>query len=357
MALIGRFRQTVHEYLFEADLVRIAVLAGIVVSTLLYERLHLTTGGAIVPGYLALFVLQPLAIGVTLIAAYLTFRIVNGPLASRMIVYGRRKFEIEVLIGLGFVVALVILAQLPLGVPLLATSTLGVGFVIPGLVAHDMFRQGPAKTLGVLAVAVAAVAAIIVVLTIVTGTAGQPIVDAPAAAVSAARAFDTGLLLPAVVISVLAALVIFRVIGLRSGGFVPAAYLALVSPELRDLAFAVVVAVVTYVVVVKLLAPHILLFGRRKVAMMVLVGATIAWAAELAVIAATAGAFQPWSGLNAITLIVPGLLANDAERQGPERTVWGVTLATLVVLAGTSLLQVVIDALPRLAGVLQGPLP
>ena len=103
------------------------------------------------------------------------------------------------------------------------------------------------------------------------------------------------------------------------------------------------------------LARHILLFGRRKVAMMVLVGASIGWAAELAVMAASGGSYQPWSGFNAITLIVPGLLANDAERQGPERTVWGVTLATLVVLAGMGLLEIGIHQLGPLLSILQGP--
>ena len=46
----------------------LAVVLGVIVSMLFYERLHLTTGGAIVPGYLAVFLPQPLFIGVTLLA-------------------------------------------------------------------------------------------------------------------------------------------------------------------------------------------------------------------------------------------------------------------------------------------------
>jgi hypothetical protein len=81
-----------HDYLYDEETVRFALIFGVIVGMLLYERLQVTTGGAIVPGYLGLFILAPLSIGVTLVTAYATFRIVNGPIASRTILYGRRKF-------------------------------------------------------------------------------------------------------------------------------------------------------------------------------------------------------------------------------------------------------------------------
>ena len=53
---------------------------------------------------------------------------------------------------------------------------------------------------------------------------------------------------------------------------------------------------------------------------------------------ASGGAYHPWQGFNAITIMIPGLLANDVERQGAERTLWGVVIATLTVLAAMNLL-------------------
>jgi poly-gamma-glutamate biosynthesis protein PgsC/CapC len=331
-----------HEYLYREDLVRVAVILGVIVSTLIYERMQLTTGGAIVPGYLALFVLAPLSIVVTLATAYLTYRIVNGPIAARFIIYGRRKFELEVIVGLTIVAILYGLAQLQLGFPPLVTAVYGIGFVIPGLIAHDMFRQGPSRTVLVLVGALAVVAAIISILVAFSeiGAVGAPTV-APLAPV--ARGFSDSLLLPAVVVSVIAGLVLFHVLGLRSGGFVTAAYLALVAPDLRDLAFTAVVAAATYLIVARLLGARLMLFGRRKVAMMMLVAASLAWTAETAAVALSAGQYHPWLGFNAITLMIPGLLANDAERQGPERTLWGATLATLTVLASMNLLTTALD--------------
>jgi hypothetical protein len=103
------------------------------------------------------------------------------------------------------------------------------------------------------------------------------------------------------------------------------------------------VAATTYLIVARGLGARLLLFGRRKVAMMMLVAATIAWAGEALVVGASGGLYHPWQGFNAITLMIPGLLANDAERQGPERTVWGVVLATLTVIVVMNLLTATLD--------------
>ncbi len=121
-------------------------------------------------------------------------------------------------------------------------------------------------------------------------------------------------------------MLVFARLGLRSGGFITGAYLALVGPRWPDLVFALAMAVITWFVVVHLLMPRLLLFGRRKLSTMVLVGAIVAWAGELAVVLLTDGTYVPWRGLTVITLMVPALLANDAQRQGWERTLWGATL-------------------------------
>ena len=49
----------VNEYLYSPDVVRVTLVMGVITSMLFYERLHLTTGGAIVPAYLALGLQAP----------------------------------------------------------------------------------------------------------------------------------------------------------------------------------------------------------------------------------------------------------------------------------------------------------
>jgi len=63
-----------------------------------------------------------------------------------------------------------------------------------------------------------------------------------------------------------------------------------------DLAFAAVMAVATWFVVTRFVMPHLLVFGRRKLSAMILVGSVLVWIAEASVVSVTNGAFQPWRG-------------------------------------------------------------
>lgn len=139
------------------------------------------------------------------------------------------------------------------------------------------------------------------------------------------------------IFSVLAGMVVFAKVGLRSGGFVTAAYVALVAPRPWDLLFAALTALVTWALVAKVIMPRLLIFGRRKLATMLLVGSVLAWGAELVVIEVTG--YIPWAGFTLMTLMVPALLANDVQRQGVERTLWGATISALAVYGVMNLLS------------------
>ncbi len=145
------------------------------------------------------------------------------------------------------------------------------------------------------------------------------------------------LLLLGVICSVLAGMVVFAKVGVRSGGFITAAYVAVVAPRPWDLLFVAVTALVTYGLVMKAIMPRLLIFGRRKLATMVLVGGVVAWGAELVVVETTG--YIPWSGFILMTLMAPALLANDAQRQGVERTLWGATISSLTVYGVMNLLS------------------
>lgn len=331
-----------HEYLFAPEVVRVALVVGVVVSIMFYERMHLTTGGAIVPAYLVLFLPEPLFVVVTLVIGYLTYLIVNRVIARRFILYGRRKFEVELLVGLALLAVSTLLGlQLQVLDPTLL-ALVGVGFLIPGVLAHDMFRQKPAKTL----LAVVGTMAILVAIVFVFDALLK---ISPAGELGTPPPFDenTGyplrLLLFGVICSVLAGMVVFAKVGVRSGGFVTAAYVALVMPRPWDLLFAAVTALVTWALVAKVIMPRLLIFGRRKLATMVLVGSVVAWGAELVVMETTG--YIPWTGFILMTLMVPALLANDAHRQGVERTLWGAAISSLTVFGVMNLLSPFLDGI------------
>jgi poly-gamma-glutamate biosynthesis protein PgsC/CapC len=330
-----------HEYFFQAEIVRLALVLGVIVSMLFYERMQLTSGGAIVPAYLALFLPAPLHVIVTVGVGYLTYLIVSVGLAKRFILFGRRKFEIEVLVGLGLLTVTAIVSRAAGSVDPTLLGLSGIGFVVPGVLAHDMFRQRPARTLLALSITTAIVAMALYVFVSLISIAPVALTPRIEVLISGeSTAFSLELLLPSVIVGVCIGILLFARLGLRSGGFVSATYLALVLNRPLDLLFAWSVALVTYGIVRYILMRHLLIFGRRKLSTMILVGSITAWSAEILITGLTNGAYRPWHGFTVVTLIVPALLANDMQRQGVERTAWGASIVAFSVFGVATLLGV-----------------
>lgn len=116
---------------------------GIFVGLVFYELTGLTPGGIIVPGYIALYAHQPLRILGTLLTGLITLAL--GKLLLRWIIaYGRRRYGIFLLTGIGVKVLVDYLLFNVGGFPL---GVYSIGIIIPGIIANDMERQGIGLTL------------------------------------------------------------------------------------------------------------------------------------------------------------------------------------------------------------------
>lgn len=106
------------------------------------ELTGISAGGVVVPGYLAFYWNQPFRIVSTFIAAILSYLIIRG-LSRVVVLYGRRRFMALVLAGfvIGWGMEWALWRIPPMGHDIRA-----IGFLIPGLIANDMFRQGILKT-------------------------------------------------------------------------------------------------------------------------------------------------------------------------------------------------------------------
>ena len=324
------------DYLYSPDVVRVTLVMGVIVSMLFYERVQLTTGGAIVPAYLALALQAPVVVFATVGAGVATHLVMTQLVARRWIVYGRRKFEIEVLVGLGMVTTVLAARLLTDKLTSFDLAVAVIGFLVPGIIAHDMSRQGVEKTLIAIGSTTAILGIFVYSYIMVLPLAGAEV--RPPEVLASVLGYDRRMLLFAVALSVVMSMLLFGQLGLRSGGFITAAYIAFIVPRWWDLAFLLVTAFVTWLVVSKLLMPRLLMFGRRKLSTMVLFGALISSTGELAARWLTDGLWEPVRGLTLMTVMLPALIANDAQRQGWERTLWGLALATAGVLAFVNLL-------------------
>ena len=118
-------------------------IIGLVVGFIFYELTGISPGGVIAPAYFALFIYEPERIIMTIVIALVVYLIIRF-LSSHMILYGRRKFLLAVV--LSFFLKLLIETQIqPMDVIKLDLQS--IGYIIPGLIANEMGRQKIVSTL------------------------------------------------------------------------------------------------------------------------------------------------------------------------------------------------------------------
>lgn len=121
---------------------------GLVVSLVFSEILGLAAGGLVVPGYIALYMDQPLRILGTVLAALVTYGFVKL-LGRFILLYGRRTMVFSVLAGFlfGYLTRYLLLANEAMGLGVDTSMIQSIGYIIPGLIAYWMLRQGVVETL------------------------------------------------------------------------------------------------------------------------------------------------------------------------------------------------------------------
>jgi poly-gamma-glutamate biosynthesis protein PgsC/CapC len=155
------------------NLLAVSIGIGLLVTLLLVEVFGLAAGGLVVPGYVALKLLQPWSVAMTLLAAYVTFIAVRT-LSSFMVVYGRRKTALMILFGylsgslidlsMGGVLSFPTAGNTSSATQFSYFELSVIGYIIPGLIAIWFERQGVVKTLVGLVVSAVLVRLILVVI-------------------------------------------------------------------------------------------------------------------------------------------------------------------------------------------------
>jgi poly-gamma-glutamate biosynthesis protein PgsC/CapC len=123
------------------------LLIGLVIALVWAELTDVSPGGLIVAGYFALYLDRPLRVAATLAVALLAWGIAKA-LSRHLILFGRRRFVLTVLVG-----AVLSQAWL-LAAPKLFTGPVElrvIGWIVPGILASSLARQKPLPTLASLA--------------------------------------------------------------------------------------------------------------------------------------------------------------------------------------------------------------
>ena len=129
------------------QLVTLSIGLGLVISLLFSELLGVAAGGMIVPGYVALHLDSPVTVIFTLAVSWLTWMTVKM-ISTVMIMYGRRRTVIMLLVGflygaffrsIGYIETVSLMFDLSI-----------IGYLIPGLIAIWIEKQGLIETFSTL---------------------------------------------------------------------------------------------------------------------------------------------------------------------------------------------------------------
>ena len=127
--------------------VYLAIGLGMLISLLFSETVGVMGGGIIVPGYFAMYLQDSLSVFFTFIIAYITYLIIYF-LSKYLLIYGRRRVILSLLIA--FLIGLIF--RRGIDSSFIETNSLNVdyiGFIIPGLIASWMDKQGVSRTISV----------------------------------------------------------------------------------------------------------------------------------------------------------------------------------------------------------------
>ena len=144
------------------ELVSLSIGIGLLVSLAFSEMLGLTAGGMVVPGYVALYLDRPIVIILTLLISYATYFIVHS-LSAVMIIYGRRRTVLMILVGFALGAAVRSFGHLQL--PMTIVDLTVIGYIIPGLIAIWIDRQGAVESFSSLIIASVIVRIILILIT------------------------------------------------------------------------------------------------------------------------------------------------------------------------------------------------
>jgi poly-gamma-glutamate biosynthesis protein PgsC/CapC len=123
------------------------LLIGLVLALIWAEITEVSPGGIIVAGYFALYLDRPLRVAATLAVALLTLGIYKL-LARHLILFGRRRFVLTVLVGAVLSQAWLLVLPRLFDAPV---ELRVIGWIVPGILASSLVRQKVLPTLASLA--------------------------------------------------------------------------------------------------------------------------------------------------------------------------------------------------------------
>ncbi len=143
-------------------MIEAAVGLGVIISLVFMELLGASAGGIVVPGYIAMFLNRPMQLLGTIIVSFITLLLIKL-ISTFTLLFGRRRMVLSILIG--FIVGWGSKYFSFGGLSVYELGLHSIGYIIPGLIANWMEKQGIFRTLSMIAIASVIVRLVLIILT------------------------------------------------------------------------------------------------------------------------------------------------------------------------------------------------
>ena len=117
----------------------LAIVIGTVLSLIVDEVFDIQCGGYIVPGYLVMVCDDIACVLIVFALSLITYLIINYVLPKFMILFGKRKFAVSLIVSIILKLATEMLFPM---IPFASVTFRGVGAITPSLLANSYSRQG-----------------------------------------------------------------------------------------------------------------------------------------------------------------------------------------------------------------------
>lgn len=302
------------------ELIRLAFVAGMILSVFLYEKSHVTTGSIVVPGFLGVHLFEPVVVVTCFVNAWVCYALVHQIIPRFWMMSSPAKFHslIVASIFIQLFWAFIVTIESPIAV--IGDSMAGFGYVIPGLIAHDMARNGRFKT--VLNAGMAALTIGLLVLAM--------LIAFPTESICSHRDLfrpSPFHLVSILALSSLGSMLLKTRFSIRSGGYVTAAYMVFSGASLPVFFAIATVSLATLAICRFVIIPNMIIFGRRKFATMLIVGSLSMWASTMLIewlgVPTMVSSHPSYAG---VMILLPGLIANDMQRSSVANVASGLGL-------------------------------
>lgn len=127
-------------------------------------------------------------------------------------------------------------------------------------------------------------------------------------------------------LGILVSIIFFEFTEISPGGIIVPGLMALYINDVEMIVFTIAVSIITFFIV-KLLSKYVIIFGKRRFVLMILVSLVVNLILEFIL----KGLSISLVNISIIGYTIAGLIANDIYKQGIKRTIPSLVITTLII--------------------------